>query len=154
MSGILRETRVMDTHFLTSPSALLQKLPASPLLTLERLSLFTLGSCGMWGATVGLGLKLLVFFTRRLGPEDTCVPCPRLLRREWQQALRPCEDYSWRGAGLWCLLPSGAPYHRRVGTLGSLVSVSLASPRSSSRPRRILWCQALSVQEASSSCTL
>lgn len=145
----------MDAHFLTSPSVLLQKLPASPLLTLERLSPFTLGSCGMWGATAGLGLKLLVFFTPRLGPEGTCVPCPRLWRREWEQALRPCEDYSWRGAGLWCLLPSGAPSHRGAGTLASLVSVSLASPRSRScSPRRILWCQALSMQEASSSCTL
>lgn len=101
---------------LTSPSALPSKLPASPMLTLG-LSLLTLGSCEMWGHTAGLELKLLVFFAPRLEPEDACVPCSRLWRKEWEKALRPCEDYCWRG-GPWCLLPSGAPSHRKGWALG------------------------------------
>lgn len=63
MSGILQERGSWDPHFsLTSPSALPQELPASVLLTLEGLPLLTLASCGMWGDTADLGLKLLVFF--------------------------------------------------------------------------------------------
>lgn len=78
MSGILQEKRVMGTPLLLdvsqcpTPSA-----PASPLLTLAGLPLLTLGSCGMWGDTTRLGLNL-VFFAPRLGPEDTCIPYPRL----------------------------------------------------------------------------
>lgn len=74
----------------------------------------TLGSYGMCGDTAGLGLKLLVFFAPRLGPEDTRVPCPRLWRREWKKLfdlvkIIPGEGRTLVPAALWCPLPWAGP---------------------------------------------
>lgn len=111
MSGILPETGVMGSPLLPGPSAKSSLLLASPLLSLEGLLHLTPGGCGVWDGTTSLGLKLLVFFALRLGPEDTCVPYPRLWRREWGRALRPCEDDSWQGVGgPLCLPPFLCPF--------------------------------------------
>lgn len=104
--GFYRRQGSWEPHVsLTSPSALPRELPASLLLTLAGLPLSALGSCGIWGDTTRLGLKLLVFLAPGLGPEDTCVPYPRLWRRDRGRALRPCEDYPRRQRGPWCLPP-------------------------------------------------
>lgn len=130
MSGILQEQGSWDPRFsLTSPSALPQELPASVLLTLEGLPLLTLGSCGMWGDTAGLGLKLLVFFAGGEGQRTSVFPAADCGEESGEKPsdLVKSVPGEWEDLGACPLLVP--PPIGRAGPLDSLASASLASQK-------------------------
>lgn len=81
MFGILQEKRVMGTPLLLDVSQCpTPRAPASPLLTLAGLPLLTLGSCGMWGDTTRLGLKL-GFLCPEARARGHLYPLPQAVKR-------------------------------------------------------------------------